>query len=134
MGRPKIEITDKLCEKAESLAAQGLTQDQLALVLGMGARTLYEKKGAFPQLSQSIKKGQAQGVEAVTNKLFEKAREGDNTAMIFYLKNRAGWKDKQEIEHTGDMSNNGGICRAAEILREFRGSGQGDPAKGDVQK
>ena len=38
----------------------------------------------------------------ITNALFEKAKEGDNTAMIFYLKNRAGWKDKIETEHTGD--------------------------------
>ena len=49
------------------------------------------------EFSDAIKRGQAQGVDAVTNKLFEKATEGDNTSMIFYLKNRAGWKDKQEF-------------------------------------
>ncbi len=101
IGRPPIEITDELCKKAESLAAQGLTLEQIAGVLGMGERTLYEKKEEFSQFSQAIKKGQAKGVAVVTNKLFEKARDGDNTSMIFYLKNRAGWKDKTETAHTG---------------------------------
>ena len=100
-GRPPIEITDGLCRKAESLAAQGLTMEQIALVLGMGERTIYEKMAKFPQFSQAIKRGQAKGVAAITNKLFKKAKDGDNTSMIFYLKNRAGWKDKTETEHTG---------------------------------
>jgi hypothetical protein len=35
----------------------------------------------------------------VTNALFENATvERDNTAIIFYLKNRAGWVDKTETK------------------------------------
>lgn len=101
IGRPPIEITEELCKKAESLAAQGLTMEQISLVLGMGERTIYEKMAEFPQFSHDIKRGQAKGVAAITNKLFKKAKDGDNTSMIFYLKNRAGWKDKTETEHTG---------------------------------
>jgi len=101
IGRPPIEITDELCRKAKSLAAQGLTLEQIALVLGMGVSTLYEKKAEFVEFMEAIKEGQAKGVAVITNKLFEKASDGDNTSMIFYLKNRAGWKDKTETEHTG---------------------------------
>ena len=36
--------------------------------------------------------------EQIALALYEKALEGDNTAMIFYLKNRAGWQDKIEKE------------------------------------
>jgi len=101
MGRPAIEITPELCKKAEGLAAQGLTMEQIALVLGMGVSTLYEKKAEYAEFMEAIKEGQAKGVAIITNKLFENGKNGDNTAMIFYLKNRAGWKDKQEF--TGEM-------------------------------
>ena len=30
--------------------------------------------------------------------MFNKARRGDNTSMIFYLKNQAGWQDRVEKE------------------------------------
>jgi uncharacterized membrane protein YvbJ len=48
---------------------------------------------------EAIKKGEASGIEQVTNALFENATvERDNTAIIFYLKNRAGWVDKTETK------------------------------------
>ena len=122
-----IDITDELCKKAESLAGEGLTLEQIALVLGMGERTLYEKKAAFPQFSHSIQVGQAKGVGEVVNKLFMKATgyesiektvttddEGNTKTVEFtkkyepefqsikhYLNNRAGWSDKSELAGPG---------------------------------
>tara|TARA_Y100001937_G_scaffold2595_1_gene3251 strand:- start:2447 stop:2869 length:423 start_codon:yes stop_codon:yes gene_type:complete len=101
-GRPKIEITPELCKKAESLSAQGLTMNQIASVLGIGESTLYEKINDYPEFSESIKRGKDKGIEQITNALFTSAKEGNLGAMIFFLKNRAGWKDKIETEHTGD--------------------------------
>jgi hypothetical protein len=49
-------------------------------------------------LGEAIKRGKGKGIQAVTNVLYNKALEGDNTSMIFYLKNRAGWQDKIEKE------------------------------------
>jgi|TARA_R110000744_G_C19265801_1_gene551869 hypothetical protein len=106
MARPSIKIDNDLCLKAESLAAQGLTADQIASVLGMGESTLYEKQKQYPEFSEAIKKGRSKGIATITNTLFNKAKSGDNTAMIFYLKNRAGWKDKVETEHTGEIGQN----------------------------
>ena len=102
MARPKKDITPEVIKKAESLSAQGLTMSQIANVLGMGETTLYEKQIAYPKFAEAIKRGRDKGVATITNALFQKAKDGDNTAMIFYLKNRAGWKDKLETEHTGD--------------------------------
>lgn len=98
MGRPPIEITEELCSKAESLAAQGLTMDQIALSLGMGRTTLYDKKAEFEDFSDAIKVGQAKGVAIVTNALFTNAKGGNLGAQCFYLKNRAGWTDKTELD------------------------------------
>ena len=47
----------------------------------------------------AIKKGEARGIGDVTNALFENATvKKDNVAIIFYLKNRAGWVDKTETK------------------------------------
>ena len=105
MGRPQIKITKKICEKAEKLSAKGLTMSQIASVLNMGESTLYEKQVQYPEFSESIKRGRNKGIEQITNTLFQKAVEGDNTSMIFYLKNVAGWKDKVETQHTGEQMN-----------------------------
>jgi|5B_taG_2_1085324.scaffolds.fasta_scaffold32836_2 transcriptional regulator with XRE-family HTH domain len=101
-GRPKIEVTKELCDKAEQYASQGLTMEQIADALGMSKSSLFEKQKDNLDLMESIKRGKAKGIVTITNALFEKAKDGDNTAMIFYLKNRAGWKDKIETEHTGE--------------------------------
>tara|TARA_Y100000114_G_scaffold141925_1_gene148068 strand:- start:669 stop:1082 length:414 start_codon:yes stop_codon:yes gene_type:complete len=102
MARPKIEITEELCKKAEALSAQGLTMAQIASVLGMSASSLYEKQKEYLELLESIKRGKDKGIATITNALFNSAKEGNLGAQIFYLKNRAGWKDKIETEHTGE--------------------------------
>ena len=66
--------------------------------MGIGESTLYDKQNEFTEFGEAIKRGRGRGIQRVTNKLYEKALEGDNTAMIFYLKNRAGWQDKIEKE------------------------------------
>jgi len=100
VGRPRFEITPEVCEKVENLSAQGLTVDQIALVLGVSHWTIYERQNEFPEFSDALKRGRGKGVANVTNALYTKAVDGDNTAMIFYLKNRAGWVDKQEVQST----------------------------------
>jgi transcriptional regulator with XRE-family HTH domain len=98
VGRPKFVVTKEMCDKAEAFAAQGLTQEQIAMALGIGLSTLYEKQNEFTEFAEAIKRGKGKGIQTITNRLYEKALEGDNTAMIFYLKNRAGWQDKIEKE------------------------------------
>ena len=98
VGRPKFVVTKEMCEKAEDYASQGLTSEQIALALGIGESTLYDKQNEFTEFGEAIKRGRGTGIQRVTNKLYEKALEGDNTAIIFYLKNRAGWQDKIEKE------------------------------------
>jgi transcriptional regulator with XRE-family HTH domain len=99
-GRPKFEITPEICEQVENLSAQGLTVDQIASVLGVSRQTIYERQNEYPEFSDALKRGRGKGVANVTNALYTKAIDGDNTAMIFYLKNRAGWVDKQEVQST----------------------------------
>ena len=105
--RPAIEITEEICQRAETLAAQGLTMEQIALTLGMGVRTAYEKKAAYPQFSQAIAEGQAKGIATITNALFTNAKAGDTQAQKYYLNNRdnANWKDR--VHSNTDVTSGG---------------------------
>jgi len=107
-GRPPFEITPELLAKVEMLASQGLTQTQIASVIGCALSTIMDKKKNYTEFSEAIKRGQAKGIAKITNKLFQRASEGDNTAMIFYLKNRdpENWKDRVEskVEATHTIS------------------------------
>ena len=101
VGRPRFEITPEVCEKVENLSAQGLTVEQISLVLGLNKSTMFDKQNEYSDFSDALKRGRGKGIANVTNALYEKATvDKDNTAMIFYLKNRAGWVDKQEVQST----------------------------------
>jgi alpha-D-ribose 1-methylphosphonate 5-triphosphate diphosphatase PhnM len=97
-GRKPFLVDDAVCSKAEQLAAQGLTLEQIALSLGICYKTLNVKKKAFSSLSEALKRGQAKGIAQITNKLYQKALTGDNTAMIFFLKcrDRENWSEQKQ--------------------------------------
>ena len=98
MGRPAFEITDDHCEQAKNLARQGLTKEQIASCLGISYQTLQRKEKAYSQFSQAIADGKAEGIQTITNALFDKASEGDVPAIKYFLNNRDNdnWKDKTE--------------------------------------
>ena len=99
--RSVYEVTPELISKVEALAATGLTIEQICSVIGWSHDTLYRKKKMHSELSDALKRGQHRGIATITNALFQNAKKGNLGAQIFYLKNRAGWRDKSEHEHTG---------------------------------
>ncbi len=96
--KPKIQIDLK---QVESLAANGLTQEQIAAALGISESTLTKRKKENTDFADAIKRGKAKGIALVTNKLMESIKGGNMTAMIFFLKTQAGWKETNIQEHTG---------------------------------
>jgi len=97
-GRPPYKITDAICAQIEMLAAQGLNEKQICHVIGWSHTTFIKKKREYLKLMECLKRGQAKGIAKVTNSLFTNATNGDTTAQIWYLKNRASedWKDRRE--------------------------------------
>lgn len=88
VGRPKWIPDELTCRKAREMASRGLTVAQIADCLGVSDATVYERQKEYPEFLEAIKRGRSEGINQVTNKLFEKAVDGDNTCMIFYLKTR----------------------------------------------
>ena len=95
-GRPKWIPDELTCRKAREMASRGLTVKQIADCLGVSDATVYERQKEYPEFLEAIKRGRSEGINQVTNKLFEKAVDGDNTCMIFYLKtrDRESWGDQ----------------------------------------
>ena len=102
--KPKIQIDLK---QVESLAANGLTQEQIACALGISESTLTKRKKENTDFTDAIKRGKAKGIALVTNKLMESIKGGNMTGMIFFLKTQAGWKETNLHEVTG--ANGGAI-------------------------
>jgi len=88
MGRPKWIPDADICARASEMASRGLTVAQIADCLGVSESTLYNKQEEYLEFMDAIKRGRSKGMEQITNALYEKAVNGDNTAMIFYLKTR----------------------------------------------
>ena len=96
-GRPAWIPTDSVCQEAREMASNGLTVAQIADCLGISESTLYAKQGEYKEFLDAIKKGRAEGIHKVSNALFEKATQGNVTAMIYYLKvrDRESWGQNQ---------------------------------------
>ena len=96
-GRPAWIPTDSICEQAREMASNGLTIAQIADCLGISESTLYGKQNEYKEFTDAIKKGRAEGIHKVSNALFEKATQGNVTAMIYYLKvrDRENWGENQ---------------------------------------
>ena len=92
------EVTPQLLKKVEGLASTGLTIAQIASCLDWSIETIYKKKRLNTELADAIKKGQDKGIATMTNALFQSGKQGNLGAQIFYLKNRAGWRDKFDEE------------------------------------
>ena len=84
VGRPKFEVPEEVLQRTERLMAPGLTREQCARALGISVATFYVYQAENSEFSEAIKRGEALGIEEVTNALFENATlERDNTAIIF---------------------------------------------------
>jgi len=96
--RPKIEID---ISRVEEFAAQGLTQAEICLCLGISEGTLYSRKRENEVFVEAIKRGKAKAASEVANTLYLMAKGGDLGAIVWYEKTRRGLSDKQAIEHSG---------------------------------
>lgn len=102
-GRPPVVLEDNQLDQVEKLAGI-LTVDQLSDYLGITRATFYAIMERQPEVSKRYKKGRAQVIGGVGKNLVQKALAGDNSAMIFYLKTQAGWKETTVIETQADVT------------------------------
>jgi hypothetical protein len=98
MARAPMTLTEAQKVEVETLAAV-LTAEQVADYFGIGRRTFYSMMQRDDEIAARYKKGKAKVIGVIAQGLITKARAGDTTAMIFFLKTQAGWRETSRIEH-----------------------------------
>jgi hypothetical protein len=94
--KPPHEPTDATRQTVQLHATVGTDQPTIARVLGIDPKTL--RKHYRDELDISRAKANA----TIGGALFNKAKNGDTAAMIFWMKTQAGWREKTETTITGD--------------------------------
>jgi len=104
-GHP-TDYKPEYAEQARKLCLLGYTDKELADFFEVVEATINNWKHAHPEFLESIKNGKVFADTDVVTSLYDKATDGDTTAMIFWLKNRQPkkWRDKQEIDMTADVT------------------------------
>lgn len=97
MGRPTVTLTLEQVREVETLAAL-LNHDQIADYLGISQNTFRAIRQRAAEVAACYKRGKAKAIAHVANGLLQKARAGDTTCAIFYLKTQAGWRETVPVE------------------------------------
>lgn len=131
-GKYEMWLTREGLLLIEGQARDGLTDEQIAYNMGVSVASLYNWKNKYLEILEALKKGK-EVIDRLENALLKRAlgykyeevteEESeddfkrkvvikevvpDTTAQIFWLKNRkpAEWRDKQEINHSGETTHN----------------------------
>lgn len=110
-GRPSM-LDAQTLRRVQRLSLLGVTDVEMADVLGISLSTLYNWQRTSPEFLHAQKRGKALADSQVAGRMYRDALNGNTTAQIFWLKNRrrGEWRDVQSREISGP---NGGPIQAA---------------------
>lgn len=92
-GRPAFEPTDADRKQVEALSGYGLPVHQIAALIrgGISVDTLYA------HFQDEMLSGKAKANSQIAQTLFQKAKAGSETAMIWWTKSQMRWSERHEI-------------------------------------
>lgn len=115
----EITVTPAMLRQAEELAGYGLTNAQIASVLGMAERTMRQKKADSEELDAALTRGRAKAAGVIGKALFLKAKEGDVAAIRWWEMTRQGRSEKQQTTAEVKVTNDAvADARLARIIEE----------------
>lgn len=77
-------------------AGYGLTIEEIAHILDIGNSTLKRRMAEDEATKEAFQKGKAVAKELVVGKLFDLIKNGEPSAIYFYLKCQCGWREKEK--------------------------------------
>ena len=123
--KPPHAPTDAMRQTVQLHATVGTTQEDIARIIGIDAKTL--RKHYRDELDLSRAKANA----TIGGALFNKAKGGDTAAMIFWMKTQAGWKETHRLEGSGENGEHLVQNTVADDLRTALDAIAGKIASGD---
>lgn len=117
------------CERLEAHMSKGLSMESFAGTIGVCRDTLYEWMNAHKAFKEAKKRGESQsllwweqqGIDGLYNVTTRDAEGGSSTVSMnaavwcFNMKNRFGWKDKQEVVAEVETKNSTVSAQVAEL-------------------
>jgi transposase len=106
-GRP-TKYSEKLCKLLPYLFANGESVSEVCVHLDITKETFFQWVKQYPEFSDSYKKGQelSEAWWVRTGRLgsIGHIKNLQPATWIFNMKNRFGWKDRQDVQLSGDIS------------------------------
>lgn len=95
-GEMMFEPSDEQRRTVRALSGFGVPQPDIAVHVGIDPKTLRE------HFREELDRGSIEATAKVAQSLFNMATSGNNVAAaIFWMKARAGWREKNNLEITG---------------------------------
>lgn len=92
----KIVFDERQMAQVEALASV-LTLEQMSDYFGIARNTFKAVCERQPEVLEHYKRGKAKAIGNVAKNLLTLANEGNLTAIIFYLKTQAGWREQADV-------------------------------------
>ena len=103
MARQPFTVNEAVRERVRHLAGVGVRQDDIARIIGCAPKTLRKR------LPDDLDRGVAEANATIAGYLFAAAKAGNIAAIIFWLKTRAHWRERnvtnEPIPSDGGQSN-----------------------------
>lgn len=122
-GRP-TDYRPEYCDIVVELGKHGVSKEEMALELGISVTTFYTWQAANEEFLKAVKQAEGESIGWWKKEGRTNLKDKDFSATLWYMnmKNRFGWKDKTETEHSGsveiknikDMSNEELIAAAGQ--------------------
>lgn len=109
---PKVDLSE-----IEMMASVGMTTKQIADALKLPPTTFGKLVKNDPTVQEAIDRGTSRGIKMVTDSLFQNALKGNVAAQIFFLKNKGGWADRQELDQRLQVDTKMNFEDAVEALK-----------------
>ena len=97
---PRHEPTPALRKRVFELAEVGVTHADIAIAIGLRDDNVLRRC-----YRNELYEGRIGANAAVGRRLFDKAKDGDTIACIFWLKSQAGWKDRPDVSGDAGQQN-----------------------------
>lgn len=110
--QPKVDLSE-----VEAMASVGMTTKQIADALKLPPTVFGKLVKNDPTVQEAIDHGTSRGVKMVTDSLFNMAMKGNVAAAIFFLKNKGGWADRQELDQRLQVETKMSFDDAVEALK-----------------